>query len=148
MLQRVVEKVIEVQQMFFLRDEALNPLKLEDVAKALGVNVSTVSRAIAGKYLICEQGVYPLKHFLSERLKQTGENDVSSDYIRRKMKEMLEQNPNLSDGELCGLLNEHGISIARRTVAKYRARMGIGSVYERKSNEHASLAQSRGAQMK
>ena len=130
MIRRVMERIAEKQEGFFLKNEALRPMKLSDLAGELDVSVSTISRAVAGKYLICERGVYPLKYFFVRSF-QANEAQVSSDYIREAILEMLEKEPTLPDTELARRLKERGIGIARRTVAKYRNKMGIESVYHR-----------------
>ncbi|MBC5648045.1 RNA polymerase factor sigma-54 [Christensenella tenuis] len=130
MLRRVAEKIILVQQAFFLVGEPLCPLKMADVARELDVHPSTVSRAVAGKYLMCEDGIFPLKSFFSRSISGRGKN-VSGDYIRRSIREMLAREPGLSDNAITERLQDRGAKIARRTVAKYRREMGIASSYRR-----------------
>ncbi len=132
MLRRVAEKIVTVQKPFFLEGKPLAPMRLADLAEELGVNVSTVSRAVAGKYLICDRGVFSLKHFFVRSLPTSQEKPVSSDYVHEAIRELLEKDSSLSDSAMTRLLNERGINIARRTVAKYRMKMGIAPVYRRK----------------
>ncbi|MEA5002137.1 MAG: RNA polymerase factor sigma-54 [Christensenella sp.] len=129
-VRKVAEAVVSAQEAFFLRDEPLRPMRLCDVAEELDMNVSTVSRAAAGKYLISDAGVYPLKHFFVRSFRAK-EQTVSSDHICRLIREMLTNDVSLSDTELTKRLVTQGIGIARRTVAKYRMKMGIDSVYHR-----------------
>lgn len=129
-VRRVAEAVVSAQEGFFLRGEPLKPMRLCDIAQVLGLNVSTVSRAAAGKYLMCESGVYPLKYFFARGFPLQNKT-VSSDHICRLIREMLADDASLSDAELAKRLGEKGIGIARRTVAKYRMKMGIESVYHR-----------------
>ena len=130
MLRRVAEKIVLAQQDFFLRDEALQPLKMSDIAEELGVHPSTVSRAVAGKYLMSDAGIFALKGFFSRSIPE-GEKRVSGDYIRRSIREMLAQDPTLTDSAVTERLHSRGAKIARRTVAKYRREMGIVSSYRR-----------------
>ena len=130
MLRRVAEKIVLAQQDFFLRDEALQPLKMSAIAEELGVHPSTVSRAVAGKYLMSDAGIFALKGFFSRSIPE-GEKRVSGDYIRRSIREMLAQDPTLTDSAVTERLHSRGAKIARRTVAKYRREMGIVSSYRR-----------------
>lgn len=130
MLRRVAEKIIMTQRGFFLTGEPLRPLKMADVAQEIDVHPSTVSRAVAGKYLMCEEGIFPLKSFFSRSISK-GEKKVSGDYIRRSIREMLAQEPALTDRAVTERLHGRGARIARRTVAKYRKEMGIASSYRR-----------------
>ncbi len=129
-VRKVAEAVVCTQEAFFLRGDPLQPLRLCDVAEVLGMNVSTVSRAMAGKFLISDRGVYSLKHFFVRSFRAKGQT-VSSDHICRLIRDMLLEDAALSDTELTRRLGAQGIGIARRTVAKYRMKMGIDSVYHR-----------------
>ncbi|MEA4853014.1 MAG: RNA polymerase factor sigma-54 [Christensenella sp.] len=133
-LQQVAEQIVSRQAAFFLQNEPLEPLLLVDLSESLGVSVSTVSRAVAGKYLICERGIFALKTFLVGSL--TGKNGckVSKDAVKTILKGLFEENSALSDEGAARALMERGIVIARRTVAKYRADLGIQSVYHRGSS--------------
>ncbi len=137
MLRRVAEKIVDVQKEFFLAGEALRPMRLVDLSQALKVNISTVSRAVAGKYLICEQGVFSLKHFFVGGI-AADQTQVSSDYVCGVIRQELKRDPSLSDSAMAELLNGRGITIARRTVAKYRTKMGIASMYRRQDNTRNS----------
>lgn len=130
MLRRVAEKIVLAQQGFFLAGEALRPLRMADVADGLGVHPSTVSRAVAGKYLMSGAGVFPLKSFFSRSIPE-GEKSVSGDYIKRSIREVLAHEPALTDSAVTERLRSRGTKIARRTVAKYRREMGIASSYRR-----------------
>ncbi len=132
MLMRVAEEVIHTQRHFFLDQAALVPLRMSDVASTLGVHVSTVSRAVAGKYVLYEGRSFPLKSFFSRGVAEA--ETISGDAARRCLKELLEKEPGLSDSALSQKLNERGVPVARRTVAKYRKEMGIASSYRRKKD--------------
>ena len=131
---RVIEKIVEKQRDFFLKGPSgLRPLNLRDVSQELGIHESTVSRAIAGKFLRTPYGVFSLKYFFPSSL---GGED-SSEKIKAMIKELIEnEDPSspLSDGRIARILRSKGIDIARRTVSKYRAEMGIPSSSMRKAS--------------
>lgn len=131
-VRRLVETVIEEQREFFVRGpEYLRPATLRDAARRLGVHASTVSRAIAGKYIETAYGIFPLKHFF-----RSGSDNLSRTSIKERIQAIIEaedkQNP-LTDDEVCARLKEQGITISRRTAAKYRAELGIGGLSERRA---------------
>ena len=120
----VAEAIVRIQHHFFrVKNAALIPMRLEDVASATGLHVSTVSRAVRGKYLQCRRGVFELKALFT-----TGINDVSADAIKQKIRALIaaeDAEQPLSDAEIEAQLSAEGISIARRTIAKYRDAMKI-----------------------
>lgn len=128
----------------FLRNgvSALVPLTMADIAADIDMHESTVSRAIAGKTLDCPQGVFPLRFFFSAALKKSGDgaggadgDDHAAQAVKHRIKTLVDgEDPKkiLSDDKLVLLLKDDGITIARRTVAKYREAMGIGSSVERR----------------
>lgn len=112
--------------------EHLRPLDLRDVAEAVGVHESTVSRAISNKYMMTPRGVFELKFFFPEGLGQNGGDtqSVATDAIRYRMKKLIaNESPNdiLSDDQIVVLMRNEGIDIARRTVAKYRSLLKVPS---------------------
>lgn len=126
------EYILERQQAFFMLGEGnLKSLRMQDAADALHVNVSSISRAVNGKYLECEWGTYPLKYFFTQ-----GKQDqpVRTDIIRMIREIIAEEDKNapLSDAKLTEILKAKGITCARRTVTKYRIRAGIGDTAVRK----------------
>ena len=102
----------------------LAPMGLAALSSRLGVHPSTVSRAMRGKYLQCRQGTYPLRYFFSRAI-----GGLSRQAVKQKLLLLLRdedpQHP-LSDQQLCDLLSVDGMQIARRTIAKYRAELGVG----------------------
>ena len=131
----VANCIVQHQQEFFDHGDAkLRALTMKDVADKLEIHESTVSRAIAGKYLVCNQGVYALKYFFSGAL---GSDDgVSSTAIRSLIKQMVAAEPShkpLSDSKIAQQLSQEGHSIARRTVAKYRESLQIAPSNQRKT---------------
>ncbi|MGM0622735.1 MAG: RNA polymerase factor sigma-54 [Campylobacterota bacterium] len=130
-LKKIGLMVVEYQYDFFLGGN-LRPLLLQDFAQEFGYNISTISRAIAGKYLSCDRGVYELKYFFS-----SGQNDeVSQNSVKQKLKEMIEGEPRskpLSDQKLADMINEEfELNLGRRTITKYRKQLHIGSSSDRK----------------
>lgn len=106
----------------------IRPLKMEEVAKEISMNESTVSRAVSGKYMETDMGTFPLKYFFSTALsKNTGE-EVSSNAVKNRIKSIIEEEAPkkpLSDQKIADILKNEDISISRRTVAKYRESMKI-----------------------
>lgn len=130
-LYKVVESILKFQRSFFDEGKsALKPLVLKDVAEDIGVHESTVSRATNGKYVQTPRGLYELKYFFASSLGEADGESVSSTSVKSKIKQLIDeentQKP-LSDQKLTEILNEDGISISRRTVAKYRDEMRIPS---------------------
>ena len=133
-LQQVAETIVRRQKVFFAGGEMF-PLRLADVAEEMGVHVSTVSRAVKGKYLQCGRGVFPLNSFFSVAV-ATEKGTVSADCVRKQLKALIEKEDRkkpFSDRMLAEKLNAEGVQISRRTVAKYREAMGIPSASGRKS---------------
>lgn len=128
--------ILERQEDFFRRGPGhLRPMTLADVAQTLEVHESTVSRAVKDKYLQCGHGVFPLSYFFGRAIPASGGVSVSAEQAKRLLRELIEgedKRKPLSDQKLVGLLEERGIAISRRTVAKYREEMGIASTSGRK----------------
>lgn len=136
-VRRVVEEVFQVQREFLERGpEALRPLPMTDVAVKVGVHVATISRAVAGKYVQTPRGIFPLRMFFSGGTTTAGGENVSWDAIKARMGELIEHedkaNP-LNDDEIAAELSKLGITIARRTVAKYRGLLDIPPARQRKT---------------
>lgn len=124
----VMTAIAEIQRDFFMTgDETLlKPMILKDVANLTGYNLSVISRATASKYVMTVAGLYPLKFFFNERPKE--DDDATFHQIAAAMREIIEaENPEspASDEAITAALREKGYNIARRTVAKYRERLGI-----------------------
>ena len=132
----VARTIVEFQEGFFEKgSKYLKTLSLHHVAEKLGIHESTVSRSVNGKYLQCQQGVYELKHFFSAGVQNGSGEGVSSVSIKTMIKELIDQeNPAspYSDQKLVTILQDKGIGLSRRTVAKYRDEMGILSSSKRK----------------
>ena len=129
-------RFISVRQADFFREgiSALHGLRLSDAADALEMNISTISRAIKGKYLQCAYGVFPLSFFFSGSAKNSNEEktSVSTVSLKEQLKRIVLSDPDLSDRVLSEKLREAGFSVSRRTVSKYRAQLGLPSSYDRR----------------
>ena len=135
-VKRVVEEVFAVQKAFLDEgQEALKPLPMADVAGKVGVHVATVSRAVAGKYVQTPRGIYPLRMFFSGGTTTADGQDVAWDAVRVRLKEIIDTEDKahpLNDDELAMELKQHGLDIARRTVAKYRGLLDIPPARKRR----------------
>jgi len=136
-LLKVARAIVEFQRDFFLRGpKHLIPLTLKDIANEIGVHEATVSRITTGKYMQTEWGIFELKHFFSNSISGAGSNGsrFSKEGVKEILKEILAEEGDgrhLSDQKLSDLLKKRGINIARRTVAKYRQELDVGSSYDR-----------------
>ena len=135
-LLRVSQAIVDSQQDFLEQgDIAMKPLVLKDIADGVGVHESTVSRATTRKYMLTPRGLYELKYFFSSHVRTDRGGMVSATSVKAHLQVLLQNEPRqspLSDQDLSTLLNQAGICAARRTVAKYRESMGIGSSNERR----------------
>ena len=113
----------------------MKTLTLREIAEEVGVHESTVSRSINGKYLQCSYGIFELKHFFSAGVPDGSGEGVSSRSIKEFIKEIVDgEDPRkpYSDQAMVGMLEEKGIRISRRTVAKYRDELQILSSSKRR----------------
>ncbi|MBN2527775.1 MAG: RNA polymerase factor sigma-54 [Deltaproteobacteria bacterium] len=133
---KVTECIVEKQQEFFEKGvNYLKPLILRDVAEAVGMHESTISRVTTNKYIQTPQGLYELKYFFNSSIKRTDEDDIASESVKNKIKEIVDGENSrkpYSDQKIVDILKDNGIVIARRTVAKYREMLGILSSTKRK----------------
>jgi len=141
---KVVSEIVKTQQGFFDRGpEALKPLTLRQVAEAIEMHESTVSRVTSNKYLLCERGLFELKYFFSSGVASSdGEGDgASAEAVKTAIRDIVGREVEiLSDDAIAALLKQRGFDCARRTVVKYREAMGIGSsVQRRRQRKIASL---------
>ncbi|MDO4542325.1 MAG: RNA polymerase factor sigma-54 [Bacillota bacterium] len=132
----IAEAIIELQHDFFAKGpDFLVPLNLSNVAEAVGVHESTVSRAISNKFVQTPHGLFPFKHFFVNGIGDADDYRSSVTHIKGVLKALVEkEDPGkpLNDEKLADLLEAQGISISRRTVAKYRKDLGILSAGKRK----------------
>lgn len=123
----VMKAIVKIQHRFFETDDRaeIRPMIIRDIAEITGLNISVISRAAAAKYVLTPGGIYPLKMFFNERLKE--DNDTSSHQILDALSCIIDGEDKahpLSDDALCRELASRGFDIARRTVTKYRERLG------------------------
>ena len=122
-------------------EEAMKPMVLRDIAEEIGMHESTISRVTTNKYMHTPRGIFEFKYFFSSHLSSESGEDQSSTSVRAKIRKLINtENPAkpLSDSKITNLLKEEGISVARRTVAKYREAMNIPSSSERRIREPRS----------
>ncbi len=137
-LLKVARAIVEFQRDFFLRGpKYLVPLTLKDIATTVDVHEATVSRITTSKHVQTEWGIFELKYFFSNSISGAGSKGSrhSKSAVKERIREILEEDKSgekhLSDQRLADLLKQRGISIARRTVAKYRKELDISSSYDR-----------------
>jgi RNA polymerase sigma-54 factor len=133
---KIATEIVKVQQDFFDKGLThLKPLTMSEVATVVGLHETTVSRAVAGKHIQTPQGIFEMKYFFTPGLKTDAGGVVSNKMVKDSLASLVaSENPEhpLSDQELLEILNERGIQIARRTVAKYRIALKIPPSHMRK----------------
>ena len=128
---RIMTAIVGIQKEFFLTDDParLRPMILKDISAVTGDDLSVISRAAANKYVATSAGIYPLKMFFNERAKIGGVESTSSGReISERLREIIDSEDKMNpytDDNLVELLRKENLEIARRTVAKYRERLGI-----------------------
>lgn len=136
-LYRVTEAIMDKQQDFLEEGiSGLKPLKLRDIADELGIHEATVCRVVNKKYVQTPRGLFELKYFFSTGLDTTGESDMSAKSVMEIIRGLIDEEDTkkpLSDQKITEILHrDHNLNIARRTVAKYREKMGILPTSKRK----------------
>jgi len=135
-LLKVATRIVEHQQGFLdLGEEAMKPLILSDIAQAVEMHESTISRVTTQKYMHTPRGIFELKYFFSSHVSTAEGGECSSTAIRAMIKKLIsDETPKkpLSDSKIAAMLGDQGINVARRTVAKYREAMHIPPSNERK----------------
>lgn len=138
---KVVRAIVVHQKDFFEHGSAyLKPYRLADAAEEIGIHESTVSRAVNKKYLQCSQGIFPLSYFFVRGMQENAEQSGAA--IKGMIRELIRQENKkkpYSDAVITKLLNEKGIQISRRTVAKYRDQEGIPGASGRKTWKQDSV---------
>ncbi|HLJ37760.1 MAG TPA: RNA polymerase factor sigma-54 [Steroidobacteraceae bacterium] len=133
---KVARSIVERQTAFLEHgEEHMRPMILRDIAEAVEMHESTISRVTSGKYMHTPRGVFELRYFFSSQVEGADGSGTSSTAIRAKIRKLVKEedpeNP-LNDGRIAQLLSSEGIPVARRTVAKYREAMGIPASSERR----------------
>jgi RNA polymerase sigma-54 factor len=135
-LMKVARSIIERQTAFLDHgDEHMRPMILKDIAEAVTMHESTISRVTSGKYMHTPRGVFELRYFFSSQVEGADGSGTSSTAIRAKIRKLVQDEDAeapLSDGRIAELLSAEGIPVARRTVAKYREALGIAASNERR----------------
>jgi RNA polymerase sigma-54 factor len=130
-------QIVERQEDFFRRGAAgLKPLIMAQIADAVGLHVTTISRAVSGKYMETPQGLFEMKYFFTPGFQNSDGNAVSNETVKGAIREMVERESTrspLSDQDIVTELEERGLKVARRTIAKYREQLGILPSHLRKS---------------
>ncbi|MBV8908448.1 MAG: RNA polymerase factor sigma-54 [Sphingomonas sp.] len=131
---KTVSEIVKRQQGFFERGvSAMKPMTLREVAEAIGMHESTVSRVTSNKYLLCDRGLFELKYFFGSGVASTEGDGAAAEAVKAAIKELIEAETEiLSDDAIAALLKQRGFDCARRTVVKYREAMGIGSSIQRR----------------
>jgi len=134
---KVATEIVTRQEGFFRHGVShLKPLTLRAVAETIGMHESTVSRVTSNKYLACDRGLYELKYFFTSGIQSSDGGDAaSSEAVKSRIKALIaaeEAERILSDDQLVEMLKGEGFDIARRTVAKYREAVGLGSSVQRR----------------
>ena len=141
-LLRVARTIVQRQAAFLEHgEESMQPMILRDVAEAVGMHESTISRVTTGKYMLTPRGIYEFRYFFSSHVSGASGEDVSSVAIRARIRKLIsgeDRERPLSDAQLADLLSGEGVKVARRTVAKYREALGFGSSGDRR--EHPARA--------
>ncbi|MGD8976554.1 MAG: RNA polymerase factor sigma-54 [Gammaproteobacteria bacterium] len=135
-LLRVARTIVERQEDFLEQgEESMKPMILKDIAEAIEMHESTISRATTGKYMHTPRGVFEFRFFFSSHVSSTDGGEISSTAIRARIRKLVGDEPPekpLSDSKIASLLEREGIKVARRTVAKYRESLGIPSSSDRR----------------
>ncbi|WP_343346872.1 RNA polymerase factor sigma-54 [Terrisporobacter petrolearius] len=133
---KIAEVIVREQKEFFNKgSKYIKPMRLKDIALDLGYHESTISRGINSKYMLTPFGLFEFKYFFSTAILSDEEEGTSSTKIKNMIKEFINKENKLkplSDDKICKLLKDEGITVARRTVAKYREEMNILSSSKRK----------------
>jgi RNA polymerase sigma-54 factor len=128
-LMKIMRAILEKQYEFFEKGpKFLKPMIYKDIAEEIQMDISTISRVVNGKYVQSPMGIHELKYFFSEGLSTDSGEEVSNKHIKERLKELIENEDKhqpFSDDKLAEMLNQEGIHIARRTIAKYREHLRI-----------------------
>ena len=128
-LMKIMRAILERQYEFFESGPRfLKPMIYKYIAEEIGMDISTISRVVNGKFVQSPQGIHELKYFFSEGLSTDSGDDISNKHIKELIKEICDNEPKdnpYSDDKIAIILQERGIHVARRTIAKYRAALKI-----------------------
>jgi RNA polymerase sigma-54 factor len=141
---KVAAEIVRQQDAFFRYGvPSLRPLILRDIADAIGMHESTISRVTSNKYMATPRGLYELKYFFTSAISASGGRGAhSAEAVRHRIRALIDGEPaggTLSDEDIVELLHHEGVDIARRTVAKYRETMRIPSSVRRRRDKLLAL---------
>ena len=141
---KVATEIIRHQDAFFVNGvQSLRPLVLRDIAQAIEMHESTVSRVTSNKFIATPRGIFELKYFFTQALGSVdGTDSHSAESVRRRIRALIDEESAktvLSDDRIVAILQDEGVNIARRTVAKYRESMGIPSSVQRRREKAVGL---------
>jgi RNA polymerase sigma-54 factor len=140
---KVVSEIVKRQQGFFEKGvAAMKPMTLREIAEAIEMHESTISRVTSNKYVLCDRGLFELKYFFTTAINGTAGEAHSAEAVRHRIRALiLAEHPDrvLSDDAIVEALRAEGVDIARRTVAKYREALRIPSSVQRKREKAASV---------
>jgi RNA polymerase sigma-54 factor len=125
---KVMRTIVDKQHEFFDTGEGLRPMIYKDISEVIEMDISTISRVVNSKYVQTDYGVFSLRHFFSDSISTSDGDEISNKEVKKKLKALIDVEDALkplSDHKLAELLNQQGLNIARRTVAKYREAMMI-----------------------
>jgi len=135
-IERVAKEIVQRQEGFLRHGvQQLIPMKMQDIADAVEVHISTVSRTVSGKYIQTPQGIFDMKRFFSSGTMSDAGDMVSQRAVKDTLKQIIDaenKDSPLSDDQLVDELGKRGVHIARRTVTKYRKALGIDSSTRRR----------------
>jgi RNA polymerase sigma-54 factor len=131
---KVVSEIVKRQQGFFERGvSAMKPMTLREVAEAIGMHESTVSRVTSNKYLLCDRGLLELKYFFGSGVASAEGDGAAAEAVKAGIRDIIDAETEIfSDDAIAAMLKQRGFEVARRTVVKYREAMGIGSSIQRR----------------
>ena len=130
--------ILELQKDFFEGKSGLKPMTMSEVAECMGIHVSTVSRAVKGKYLQYPRGILPIRKLFTKKVLKESHEDLGAEGIRQKIADLIERENKekpYSDQAIKELLEQEGVCVSRRVVAKYRDELGIKGSFLRKTAE-------------
>lgn len=139
---KVATEIVQQQDMFFRKGvRHLRPIVLRNIAEAIEMHESTVSRVTSNKFMATPRGIYEFKYFFTSAIASSqGGDDISAESVRSRIRELVDaESPRkiLSDDKLMEILRQEGMDVARRTIAKYRQSLGIGSSVQRRREKSA-----------
>jgi RNA polymerase sigma-54 factor len=136
-IRKIADRIVTYQNDFFHNgDVAMRPLTMNQIAEEIGVHETTVSRAVANKFMQTPQGIFPLRHFFNSGYQTDDGESLSNVSIKSRLQEIISTEDSshpISDQEIVAELKKQGLNVARRTISKYREELGIPSTHKRRN---------------